>query len=53
MDGLPRGVLVGTVEIVGCLPLKQDDSQAACFEITETLASMPGSWRDPSGPRSW
>src|SRR5271157_5351271 len=24
VDGLPRGVLVGTVEIVGCLPLKQD-----------------------------
>src|SRR4051812_960157 len=36
LDGLPRGVLVGTVGIVGCLPLQQDDSQAACFEITET-----------------
>jgi hypothetical protein len=36
VDGLPRGVLVGTVQIVGCMPLKQDDSQAACFEITET-----------------
>jgi hypothetical protein len=35
VDGLPRGVLVGTVAIVGCLPLKQDDSQAACFEIAE------------------
>ena len=36
VDGLPRGVLVGTVEIVGCLPLQQDDSQAACFQITES-----------------
>lgn len=36
VDDLPRGVLVGTVGIVGCLPLKQDDSQAACFEINET-----------------
>jgi hypothetical protein len=35
VDGLPRGVLVGTVQIVGCMPLKQDDSQAACFEIAE------------------
>ena len=36
VDDLPRGVLVGTVVIVGCQPLQQDDSQAACFEITET-----------------
>jgi hypothetical protein len=36
VDGLPRGVLVGTVQIVGCMRLKPDDSQAACFEITET-----------------
>jgi hypothetical protein len=36
VDGLPRGVLVGTVMIEGCLPLKEDDSQAARFEITET-----------------
>ena len=36
VNGLPRGVLVGTVKIEGCLPLKQDDSQAACFKITET-----------------
>jgi len=35
VDGLPRGVLVGTVEIVGCRPLEKSDSQAACFEITE------------------
>ena len=37
MDGLPRGVLVGTVRDRGMPYLcKEDDSQAACFEITET-----------------
>jgi ASCH domain-containing protein len=36
VDELPRGVLVGTANIVGCLPLKEDDSQAACFQIAET-----------------
>ena len=36
VDGLPRGVLVGTVEIVGCLPLQISDSKGACFEIAET-----------------
>lgn len=36
VDGLPRGVLVGTVEIVGCRPLDLGDSEAACFEINET-----------------
>jgi hypothetical protein len=36
VDDLPRGVLVGTVAIVGCLPLKEDDGEAACFEITQT-----------------
>jgi ASCH domain-containing protein len=35
VDGLPRGVLVGTVGIVGCLPLSQDDNQAACIDITD------------------
>jgi hypothetical protein len=33
---LPRGVLVGTVEIVGCRPLALTDSKAACFEILDT-----------------
>jgi hypothetical protein len=33
VDGLPRGVLVGTVEIVGCRHLAKSDSEAACFEI--------------------
>jgi hypothetical protein len=35
VDALPRGVLVGTVEIVGCGPLEMSDSRAACFEIDE------------------
>lgn len=33
VDGLPRGVLVGTVEIVGCRHLAKSDSEAACFGI--------------------
>lgn len=33
MDALPRGVLVGTVEITGSRPLEFTDSEAACFEI--------------------
>lgn len=37
VDGLPRGLLVGTVEIVGCLPLKPVDGRAACIEVSETL----------------
>lgn len=35
MDKLARGVLVGTVEIVGCRPLNKSDSPAACFEIDQ------------------
>ena len=30
---LPRGVLVGTVEIVDCRPLKISDSRAAAFPV--------------------
>jgi hypothetical protein len=33
VDAFPRGVLVGTVEIVDCRPLEMTDSKAACFEI--------------------
>jgi hypothetical protein len=33
---LPRGVLVGSIDIVGCLPLGLEDSQAACFQITDS-----------------
>lgn len=35
MDGLPRGIIVGTVEIVGCRPLEMSDSEAAGFKIDE------------------
>jgi hypothetical protein len=33
--GSPPGS-ASTVAIVGCLPLKEDDSQAACFDIADT-----------------
>jgi ASCH domain len=35
MEGLPRGVLVGTVQIVRCRPLERRDSESACFEIDD------------------
>jgi hypothetical protein len=35
VDTLPRGVLVGTIEISGCRPLEMTDSKAACFEIDQ------------------
>jgi hypothetical protein len=33
IEGLPRGVLVGTVEIVGCRPLARPDSRDAAFPV--------------------
>jgi len=33
VDALPRGVIVGTVVITGCEPLKPEHSQAACFLV--------------------
>ena len=35
VGALPRGVLVGTVEIIGCRPVEKSDSKAACFEIDD------------------
>jgi hypothetical protein len=35
VDALPRGVLVGTVEIVGSRHLAKIDSGAACFEVDD------------------
>jgi ASCH domain len=35
VDALPRGVLVGTVEIIGCRSVGRSDSEAACFEIVD------------------
>lgn len=36
VDALPRGVLVGTVNIVDSRPLKKSDSPRAAFKIEET-----------------
>ena len=38
VDALPRGVLVGTIEIVRCRPLERSDGKAACFEIDDGAA---------------
>ncbi len=35
VDLLSRGVLLGTIKIVGCRPLQKSDSVAACFEISD------------------
>ena len=40
VDALPRGVLVGTVEIVGCEPLEPRHSKSACFAITEATGGF-------------
>ena len=32
-DALPHGVVVGTVEIVGCRKLRSSDGKAACFPV--------------------
>ncbi len=40
VDALPRGVLVGKVEIVGCESLEPRHSQSACFEITENTGEF-------------
>jgi hypothetical protein len=39
-DGLPRGVLVGTIEIIGCEPLNPKHSQSACFAIPKSTAGF-------------
>ena len=35
VDGLPRGVLIGTVQIVRCRPLRRSDGESACLEIDD------------------
>jgi hypothetical protein len=47
IDALPRGVLVGTVEIVGCEPIEPRHSPAACFEITEATGGFGWLLKDP------
>lgn len=36
VDGLPRGVIVGTVELVDCRQLKRADSAGTGFRVTDT-----------------
>ncbi len=40
VDGLPRGVLVGTIEIVDCQRVRPSDSDAAGFSIRRDDASF-------------
>ena len=47
VDALPRGVLVGTVEIVGCEPLAPEHSQAACFAINESTGGFAWLLKNP------
>jgi hypothetical protein len=47
IDALPRGMLVGTVEIVGCEPLEPRHSLPACFAITETTHGFAWLLRNP------
>jgi hypothetical protein len=47
VDALPRGVLVGTVEIVECELLEPRHSKFACFEITETGSGFAWLLRNP------
>ncbi len=57
VDGLPRGVLVGTIEIVGCRPLDKKDSTAACFTIIDLsgryvcLLERPDRAENPQMPK--
>jgi hypothetical protein len=47
IDALPRGVLVGSVVIVGCEPLKPRHSSVACFKITKTTGGYAWLLNDP------
>lgn len=47
VDALPRGVLVGTVEIVGCESLEPRHCRAACFKITETTGGFAWLLKNP------
>jgi hypothetical protein len=54
VDGLPRGVLVGTVEIIGCMPLKPDDSQAARRPAKHSGSSQSlVGWMQPARSSLW
>lgn len=36
VEGLPRGLIVGTVELVDCRPLARRDSDSTGFRVTQT-----------------
>lgn len=45
--GLLRGLLVGTVEVVGCRPLAKSDSDSACFRIFHSTGYFAWSLANP------
>ncbi len=47
VDALPRGVIVGTVEIVGCEPLRPEHGPAACFPVTRSTGGYAWLLREP------
>lgn len=53
IDRLPRGVLVGTVEIVGCRPLTVRDSGAAAFRVSEDKGDFAWLLGSPKPAARW
>src|SRR5271157_3925694 len=51
VDGLPRGVLVGTVEILGYRPWRRATARQRASQSPTGLGVMPGCWSDRSGVR--
>jgi hypothetical protein len=47
IDALSRGVIVGTVEIAGCEPLKPGHSEAACFRVKASTRDYAWLLRKP------
>ena len=52
VDALPRGVIVGTVEIVGCETLTPEHSRCACFKVTRTTGGYAWSLKSPRRTRT-
>jgi hypothetical protein len=52
LEALPRGVIVGTVEIVGCEPLRPEHSQSACFRVTRTTGGYAWHLANPRRART-
>jgi hypothetical protein len=53
IDRLPRGVLVGTVEIIGCRPLTVRDSGAAAFPVPENTGDFAWLLGSPEAAARW